>query len=130
MGFCGGTDPFDFESPCIRGTWSALIPFFLVVVYIISYIPLSQPVRRVKDWATSPFAGFVSIADAEAYLYEDGGMGSREATSRRRSIMEKLKQVVSERGYPEFVQLRIYARAGLLRKLWDLRSSEEGSTTM
>lgn len=71
LGFCGGTDPFDFESPCIRGTWSALIPFFLVVVYIISYIPLSQPVRRVKDWATSPFASFVSIADAEAYLYED-----------------------------------------------------------
>jgi DUF1365 family protein len=70
-------------------------------------LPLRALERNELDLAWGWLFGYGGIwgrligLRAEAYLYEDDGFSQGKTTSQRSTILDKLKQVISERGYPE-----------------------------
>lgn len=64
---------FDLTSPCIRGSWAALVPTILVLAICLSFVPLPlpKPIRNVVDAAKSPFKQYLSLHEAEGLTLED-----------------------------------------------------------
>ncbi|KAJ7592171.1 hypothetical protein C8J56DRAFT_932695 [Mycena floridula] len=58
MGLCNA-GPFEFADPCIRATWTTLLPAALVIALTISWLPLPKRIR-------SPLATFLTVQEAEA----------------------------------------------------------------
>ncbi|KAJ6599295.1 hypothetical protein DFH09DRAFT_1130673 [Mycena vulgaris] len=56
-------NPFAFEDPCIRASWSALLPALLVFILSIASIPV---VKRATSAVFKPFQEFLTLEEAEA----------------------------------------------------------------
>ncbi|KAJ7647783.1 hypothetical protein FB45DRAFT_987394 [Roridomyces roridus] len=72
MQLCGDSSPFDFASPCVRGSWAALAPTALVLGILLASIrlPLPAPVQKVADAIKRPFTRYISLRDAVALVVD------------------------------------------------------------
>ncbi|KAJ7108139.1 multidrug resistance-associated ABC transporter [Mycena epipterygia] len=74
MKFCSDSHVFDFQDPCIRGSWAALAPALLVLAICRPSFqaPLPRRIRRLVDAIKSPFTQYLSLHDAEGLALADG----------------------------------------------------------
>jgi hypothetical protein len=61
---CTDAAPFDFEDPCIRSSWGALLPASFVFLLCIASIPI--PLPRLLAVLKSPFQSYMTLYEAEA----------------------------------------------------------------
>ncbi|KAG5653253.1 hypothetical protein H0H81_001510 [Sphagnurus paluster] len=77
---CSDSGSFDFRDPCVRSSWSALLPAAFVFLLCISSLPLPSPARKLLATLASPFRGYLSLEEAEAYDIdgEDGEQSKKD----------------------------------------------------
>lgn len=63
---CRDSRLFDFHNPCVRDSWSALVPALFALVLCLSFLPIPRPARRIVDFVKVPFKSFLTIDEAEA----------------------------------------------------------------
>ncbi|KAJ7041090.1 hypothetical protein C8F04DRAFT_947402 [Mycena alexandri] len=61
---CGNSGPLDFEDTCVRSSWSAVLPFLVVLPLSISYLPVRSPGALNKLKAV--FTTYLTLEEAEA----------------------------------------------------------------
>lgn len=66
MGLCADSGPFDFGDPCIRASWSALLPAIFVFILCVFSLPIPGPVRNLFKYLKAPFDSFLTLHEAEA----------------------------------------------------------------
>ncbi|KAI0696160.1 multidrug resistance-associated ABC transporter [Cytidiella melzeri] len=67
-GLCYGASPWDLSSPCIRLSYSAVLPTLVVAAALLAaIIRLPQPLKRIL----SPLNSFLTLPEAEALLSPD-----------------------------------------------------------
>ncbi|KAH9476582.1 ABC transporter 7 [Psilocybe cubensis] len=66
MSICNNRSVFEFNDPCIRASWSALLPFGLVGLLCLSKLPKPRPVQRLCRFLQSPLHNFLTLREAEA----------------------------------------------------------------
>ncbi|THU84317.1 multidrug resistance-associated ABC transporter [Dendrothele bispora CBS 962.96] len=68
MGLCRGTGTLDFTDPCIRETWSTLVPVAFVLLFCIFSLPITLSGVPKKLWRTvkAPFTRYLPLHEAEA----------------------------------------------------------------
>jgi len=66
MGICGQYGYFDLQNPCIRESWSALLPAAFVFVLCFTYLPIPSSAKRYLGVVRSPFESFLTLHEAEA----------------------------------------------------------------
>jgi hypothetical protein len=57
---------FDFDDPCVRGTWGTLVPAAFVGLFLIASVPIPRPVKNTLDPLATYFRTFVTLTEAEA----------------------------------------------------------------
>jgi hypothetical protein len=90
MDLCGASGAFDFGDPCVRASWSAVLPILVVVALCISALPFQLP-AVVK----APFTKYITLHEAEAVdlqatgelPLEDADIDVPEVVSRWRSLL-------------------------------------------
>jgi hypothetical protein len=63
---CRDSGPFDFRDPCIRSSWSALIPAFFVFLLCVSTLPAPELAQKPLDIVKAPFRVYLTLPEAEA----------------------------------------------------------------
>jgi hypothetical protein len=66
MGLCESAGPFDFQHPCIRASWSSIIPATLVFVLCLWSLPLPNTVRKITKIVKAPLTPFLTSEEAQA----------------------------------------------------------------
>ncbi|KAJ7431273.1 hypothetical protein FB451DRAFT_1489162 [Mycena latifolia] len=66
MELCKGSDAFDLGSPCVRGLWSAALPTFVVLVFLVSSIVRRLFPDSVRRAISKPFAPYMTVEEAQA----------------------------------------------------------------
>ncbi|KAH9924948.1 multidrug resistance-associated ABC transporter [Amylocystis lapponica] len=68
MAVCTGGAPavFDLSNECARDFWSAILPFAFVASVSVASLPLPAPLKTLFAYVRTPFADFLSVAEAEA----------------------------------------------------------------
>ncbi|KAL5505095.1 hypothetical protein ACEPAH_7758 [Sanghuangporus vaninii] len=69
MFFCPSSNPFNIEDTCIITTWSALVPFGLVTVYLFCLSSVRVFSRSISF--SSPLKEFLTLEEAEALDYDE-----------------------------------------------------------
>lgn len=64
MGLCHESAPFDFQDACIRGTWAAILPAVLVLLFSLFSLSVKPP--ALVRAASEPFKTFITLHEAEA----------------------------------------------------------------
>ncbi|KAJ7662919.1 multidrug resistance-associated ABC transporter [Mycena rosella] len=87
MELCSGSGAFEFGDPCVRSSWSALLPILAVVALSLSALPIRLP-AAIK----APFAPYITLHEAEALDLQRESVGDAhidvpEAVSRGRSFV-------------------------------------------
>ncbi|KAF7342065.1 ATP-dependent bile acid permease [Mycena venus] len=62
---CPNSNPLAFDDPCIRASWSAILPAILVFLLSISSIPVPAFVKRHGISLFNPFQDFLTREEAE-----------------------------------------------------------------
>ncbi|KAK2461323.1 hypothetical protein APHAL10511_006850 [Amanita phalloides] len=73
MPFCDALGPFDFGNPCIRDSWSSLLPAALVLGLYLTSIPLPCAIRKVIRVLKTPVHPFLTLEEARALDAGSGG---------------------------------------------------------
>ncbi|KAJ7091060.1 multidrug resistance-associated ABC transporter [Mycena epipterygia] len=70
MTLCPVAQLLDLRSACVRSTWAALLPTFLVLALcaVQFHPPLPAPIRRLVAAVKAPFKQFLTLREAEALL--------------------------------------------------------------
>lgn len=70
MTLCANAGLLDLRDACVRGTWGALVPSFIVftLCLLAFHPPLPAPMRRIVDFVKSPFQPFLTLEEAELLL--------------------------------------------------------------
>lgn len=70
MSPCPDAGWVDLGDACVRKTWAALIPTFLVLAFcaVKFHPPFPAPIRRLVRAVKAPFEQFLSLREAEALL--------------------------------------------------------------
>ncbi|KAF8060200.1 multidrug resistance-associated ABC transporter [Lyophyllum atratum] len=63
---CSDGGLFDFRDPCVRSSWSSLLPAIFVFCICLFSIPLPAPAKKVFDTLTRPFKTYLTLDEAEA----------------------------------------------------------------
>ncbi|KAF9459383.1 multidrug resistance-associated ABC transporter [Collybia nuda] len=63
---CSDSGPFDFRDPCVRSSWSAIIPATFVVLLCFFSLPVPRPLRKLFGIIKSPFEQYLTLHEAEA----------------------------------------------------------------
>ncbi|PFH46615.1 hypothetical protein AMATHDRAFT_154310 [Amanita thiersii Skay4041] len=80
MAFCNPSGPLDFQDPCIRASWSALVPFSLVFLLCFVSIPIPLPgvSGGIAAYVKAPFRRFLTLYEAEALDPNANGIATVE----------------------------------------------------
>ncbi|KAJ7619721.1 P-loop containing nucleoside triphosphate hydrolase protein [Roridomyces roridus] len=73
MGVCSSSSVLDLSDPCVRGTWSALLPVLAVCAFCISSLPipsLSALHQRFRPFLTLQEAEALDTVDVTEYVAE------------------------------------------------------------
>jgi len=62
---CPGAGLFDFGDPCVRASWTALLPALFVVAITAFSIPIPAFVRKLLAFIKTPFEPFLTLQEAE-----------------------------------------------------------------
>ncbi|KAJ7186191.1 hypothetical protein C8R46DRAFT_1343242 [Mycena filopes] len=68
MPLCPDTGLLDLRDACVRGTWAALIPTFLVLAFCVVNLHPPAPIRRFVRTVKAPFKQFLTLREAEGLL--------------------------------------------------------------
>ncbi|KAJ6615389.1 multidrug resistance-associated ABC transporter [Mycena sp. CBHHK59/15] len=81
---------FDFGDECIRRSWSAVVPFVIVLALCISslHIPLPSLVRRFSALVKAPFTEYMTLHDAEAVDVQSATAGEMAADVKDVDVLE------------------------------------------
>ncbi|GLB44359.1 putative ABC transporter transmembrane region [Lyophyllum shimeji] len=63
---CNEGGLFDFRDPCVRSSWSSILPAVFVFCLCLFSIPLPAPAQKVFDVLTRPFRTYLTLDEAEA----------------------------------------------------------------
>ncbi|KAJ6605651.1 ABC transporter type 1, transmembrane domain-containing protein [Mycena sp. CBHHK59/15] len=68
MELCTSSSPFHLGDPCVRSSWSAIAPAFLVLVFLATSLPITVPARFRKycRLLRTSFATYLPLHEAEA----------------------------------------------------------------
>jgi hypothetical protein len=72
MGVCGDSGTIDFTDPCIRASWSALLPFAVVLFLLARTVtlPLNEQHRQFLDYVKGHFHTYITLEEAEALRHD------------------------------------------------------------
>ncbi|KAF7352973.1 Multidrug resistance-associated ABC transporter [Mycena venus] len=59
-------NPLAFDDPCVRASWSALLPAILVVALCIASLPFPAILKQYSVFLFKPFQEFLTVEEAEA----------------------------------------------------------------
>ncbi|KAJ7254410.1 hypothetical protein B0H12DRAFT_1115460 [Mycena haematopus] len=59
-------NPFAFDDPCVRASWSALLPAAFVFLLCLASIPVPVFVKKYGDFLFKPVQAFLTLEEAEA----------------------------------------------------------------
>ena len=85
---CDAAGFLDFQNPCIRATWAALLPAALVFVLCLSAVPLPHVAplaRKLTSLLKAPFQPFLTLEEAEALQLGASGDGGADGAT----VLEK-----------------------------------------
>ncbi|KAF5378578.1 hypothetical protein D9615_007121 [Tricholomella constricta] len=63
---CSDGGPFDFRDPCVRSSWSALLPALFVFALCLFSLPLPTRVQSLFALLARPFRTYITLDEAEA----------------------------------------------------------------
>lgn len=66
MVVCQGAGPTDLSNPCVRESWAALVPLFIVLASLVTVIPLPGPVRHIIRILKRPLTNPLPLPEALA----------------------------------------------------------------
>ena len=69
---CPDAGLFDFRDPCVRASWTALLPALFVLTIIVFSIPIPAFLRNLFAFIRNPFEPFLTLQEAE-FLETDTG---------------------------------------------------------
>ena len=69
MLFCPSSSPLDVEDACVRVAWSALVPFALVLLFLLRVVTI-RVFSNLFSFS-SPLDEFLTLEEAEALDYDD-----------------------------------------------------------
>ncbi|KAF5378205.1 hypothetical protein D9615_007536 [Tricholomella constricta] len=62
---CSDSGPFDFRDPCVRSSWSVLLPALLVFALCLFSLPLPTQLQHLFAILARPFRTYLTLDEAE-----------------------------------------------------------------
>ncbi|KAJ7850608.1 hypothetical protein B0H14DRAFT_2581828 [Mycena olivaceomarginata] len=75
MQVCSSSGAFDLWDGCVRSSWSAILPFLVMITFCVASlrIPWPSPLQKLFTALKAPFRTFITLHEAEAVDLQSAG---------------------------------------------------------